>query len=199
MNIDVEALKNRLLAAGVASDLLATVLDDSTGGLPIPPKREIEYQAWTLEPLVGRVQIGLNNAPRSSPDEVQAVHSKLKPWYKKQIDELIEEQDPSLEWSVLSLKVIHKSILRRVENPPALHIILKGDPRPLTIQPIQKRMNTEQVIEIQPISDQQSQALAYMDSVPFDEPVDTKKTDDQLIQEQLALYGREETASSSDL
>ena len=78
-------------------------------------KQEHRYQAWTLEPLVGRIPVAANPSQQSS-DELAAVHAKLKPWYTKQLDELIQEQDFSFEWSISSLRIVHRSFFRRIEN-----------------------------------------------------------------------------------
>ena len=139
-------------------------------------KQEPRYQAWTLEPLVGRIPVIATTTQQSS-DELAAVHAKLKPWYTKQLYELIQEQDFSFEWSISSLRIIHKSFFRRIENPAALHVVLKGEAR--SLPSVQQRMQTTSI-------EPNAEVVTYMDTVSIEEPA---KTDEQLIQEQLALYG----------
>lgn len=175
-----------LPAAGTTNGQLVTATDTSS-------KQETRYQAWSLEPLVGRLPMNAA-VTQQSPDELSSIHARLKPWYKQQLDELLQDQDIGYEWSTSSLRLVHKSFFRRIENPPALRVVLKGETRrlpdvhqrmeqPQGISPsVQQRWNQPQTILLEP----NAEATTYTEAISIEKHT---KTDEELIQEQLALYG----------
>ena len=152
------------------------------------------HQAWSLDPFVGRVKMPvtdewIQNELRSkqTSEQMWKIHSKLQPWYKQQLDELISElSSPGSTWSLTSLKVVRRSFFRRVENPPSLQAVLKGENRPLQLPTARiagpEIVSDDEVLQV----DYPVEAVPYSMTYELEEPME--KTDEEIIEEELAKY-----------
>ncbi|RMZ89561.1 hypothetical protein DV736_g3203, partial [Chaetothyriales sp. CBS 134916] len=145
--IELQSLKQRLQDRGISQDQITAVLgisgqrdvDLHTTPPTQPyrpkeePKAEEEVQAWSLDPFVGRVQMPVTqdwlrqvtvHAQRS--EELWTIYSKLQAWYKKQVEELVDDLSADGNtWTLFSLKLVQRSWFRRIGNPPSLQVIVK--------------------------------------------------------------------------
>ena len=152
------------------------------------------HQAWSLDPFVGRVKMPvtdewIQNELRSkqTSEQMWKIHSKLQPWYKQQLDGLISElNSPGSTWSLTSLKLIRRSFFRRVENPPSLQVVLKGENRPLQLPTARiagpEIVSDDEVLQV----DYPVEAVPYSMTYELEEPME--KTDEEIIEEELAKY-----------
>ena len=178
--------------------------------MPTPaPKREPVWEAWTLDPLVGRVKEsdGKGKAKNQAPEELRNFQTNFKPWYSKQLDELIHELNMSrFVWKVVSLQLKQRSFFRRWENPPALKVVLQGEPRqtqqPRLVTETRMKLDTETQNEIfiQPVSNR-TEAVPYSEVVEI-QPIEQSEqkpaqSDEEIIRQQLTLYGSEDATSES--
>jgi hypothetical protein len=175
--LELEAIRERLAQSGMASNQVVGIL----GGVTVPQAKSEKYAVWSLDPFVGHVQLPVDQswilqatATPQSPEEMWKVHSKLKPWYKKQLDELINNTGiDGSKWSIFSLKLVHKSFFRRNENPPSLQVILKGEMSPIALQQPQNRI---------------AKAVTYSMEEPILGDEVEPLSDEELIRQQLDLY-----------
>ena len=197
--VDFSELQRQLESAGVSKDQIGAVLA-GFGTAPTQPSKP-DYQAWSLDPFVGRVRMPVTEAwlqtelqSKQTSEKMWKIHSKLQPWYKNQLDELIQElkDTTQADWSLVSLKLFRRSFFRRVENPPSLQAVLKG------------KMNQAQVISLRPpimkpeMRLASQEAVTYSAEIPIEMPEETK-TDEYIIREQLAKYNTEQSAAADKI
>ena len=183
--INPNQLQQYLESAGLSNDQIAMAV----GGKR--PASKPEYQAWSLDPFIGGVQMPVSEEwlqvelrNKETSEKMWKIHSKLQPWYKNKLTELLQtlRDMTQADCTLVSLKLVRRSFFRRVENPPSLQVLLKGEPRPpVLLQPPQNKMAAP------------TEVVTYSAEEPilFDAAEPTK-TDEEIIQEQLASYGHVE-------
>ena len=223
-------LKARLVAAGIGKDQISAILagnggiaSSTTAGRDEVGSPKPVFETWSLDPFAGAVK--LSSTDKMDPKDTEKLarkHAQLRPWYKTRLEETIQElnQGMTYGWSLHSLKLVHKTLFRRFENPPTLEVVLKGEPKYTLAQPppVESRMKIDVPITIDdPQSDNyQSHEPAeaeYMETIPYSEIVPrvalksgrqadieetatVKLTDEEIIERQLALYQEEPSAQN---
>ena len=159
-----------------------------------PPTNVTRYECRSLDPMAGQTCLIVSRYSEQDREQLLRTWSKLDVWYRKQIDEIVNDLNSELTsvWFVVGLKVVHQPLLRRLERPPSVQVFLRGDPRPITLVKETMRIGMPQTRMGAP----EVEAIPYTDSVPIDMPVDEdaeeKHSDEEIIDKQLALYHQQE-------
>ncbi len=195
---NVAKVQHRLEAAGMPKEEVDLVVAQIRGASALERSVNFEHQAWSLDPFIGRVKMPVTEEwlqnelrPEQPSDKMWKVHSKLQPWYRNQLDELINELKDSTqrEWSLSSLKVVRRSFFHRIENPPSLQAVLRGDmnqPHVTNSRPQTMRFEAKNA--------EPAEAVPYDAELMMEErPLEQAKTDEEIIREQLAKYSSDKT------
>lgn len=219
INLSSQAeLRKRLELAGISEEQINVIISNDPT-LTFPDKsmeeEEIQYSAWSLDPFVGQNQMPVSKSwiqneikqYTQTEEKLWRTHSRLNHWYKKQLADLIEEQNLNSGriWTIMTLHLIHRhSFFRNSDNPPCLQIVLKGErTSPLDIQSRIMRVEIPQTVDI-PINasnpsidvsgeninlkpDTETYSLTYEISEPKTKQSKTL-SDEEIIEKQLALY-----------
>jgi hypothetical protein len=151
---------------------------------------ESKYEYWSLDPMTGRTRLPIADPSEQSRDQILRVWTKLRPWYKEQIHDLLSEFVVGIlrEPTVAALKLIHQPLLRRLERPPALRVLVRADMIQITAVQESQRIEVPTQTKIR-----KPEAITYSETIPIDmtvedEEEETKLSDEDIIEKQLALY-----------
>lgn len=192
--------------------------DDAATSTPEPPKvpgpidpgvngdldTNRHLKAWSLDPLAAVSEIPVTNTwleqfvESSGDTKAWKTFEKLHPWFKKEITQIFDglSQDKTQSWNMVYVKPVYKhSWFPR--SPRSVQLVMKGEPRFKMAVPqsrISRPAETVAIpysaeVEIQPVpADVPYNMDDSADTVQGDVANVTKQSDQEIIEQQLALY-----------